>query len=565
MVTLSPSSLLDWLVRNHFLAAARAQALSACADAHGLARELIQRDWLTPFQANQILAGNMEFLVLGPYRLIERLGQGSMGEVFKAWDVKRERHVALKMIHKENLSFPRAMERFRREMETSAQLDHPNIVVARDADELVGRPYMVMDFVEGTDLSRLVKHGGPLAIHLACAIGRQVALGLQHAYERGVVHRDIKPGNLLLMRPTEMNPALVKILDFGLARFDDERGNAGRLTQDGAVIGTVDYIAPEQAVSAKIADTRSDIYSLGCTLYFLLTGRPAFPGASVVDKIAARRIGTFPSLRDLRPEAPPALDRVLAKMAAREPADRFQTPVEVAHALEPFTVPLATPVQVVLEPIAVPSAPPFFNLDGADTPLDLGVGEPFAFESLNQAGAPCSRAGVRRATQSARRGRARKRRVSRRRPSLWIWLGAGAALMTLLVVIAFVINSNWGDNTDSQASAASLSVHTSEKQATFNLAENKLRKTLIVQIERFNVKGPVSISVDGLPDGIRAEGKPIAEDRDRGEIHITVSFGTPTLEATVWIVATAGALSDRTPLQLKVVGQDLDAKKKRAS
>src|SRR5258708_5622980 len=194
-----------------------------------------------------------------------------------------------------------------------------------------------MEDVDGIDLARLVQQSGPLPAPQACEYIRQAAVGLQHAHDKGLVHRDIKPGNLIVCRPSVDDPPIIKILDFGLARFESESDHSGRLTQLGKVVGTVDYVAPEQAQNARTADIRADIYSLGCTLFYLLTGTAPFRGNDAVERISARVLGDAPAVCKTRPEVSPALESVLGKMMARNPAERYQTPGEVAKALEPHT------------------------------------------------------------------------------------------------------------------------------------------------------------------------------------------------------------------------------------
>jgi serine/threonine-protein kinase len=321
---------------------------------------LVRRQWLTPFQANQLLLGKGEELVIGPYRLLERLGEGAMGRVFKARHTRMERVVALKVINEERLTSSTAVERFQREVKAVAQLHHPNIVMAYDYGHDHGRQYYAMEYVTGRNLAQLVTERGPLPIRDACEYVRQTALGLQHAHERGLVHRDIKPHNLMVIEvsrggangenthaaestthhsplTTHHSPLTthqIKILDFGLARFASETPSAGHLTQLGRIVGTVDYISPEQAGDPRTADIRSDIYSLGCCLYYLLTGRPPFEGADAVARIAARALSDAPLLRSVRPDAPQALEQVLANMLQRDPKRRYSTPAEVAAALD---------------------------------------------------------------------------------------------------------------------------------------------------------------------------------------------------------------------------------------
>lgn len=339
----TPVALISWLTENLFLTPAQGEELrrQAFSDMPSLVRELVKRNWLTPYQANQVLQGRGDHLILGPYHLLERLGEGSMGQVFKGQQVSLGRMVALKIIHQQNVANYKAIERFKREARTAASLAHPNIVAAYDANEIGGRHFLAMEYIEGTDLAKIVKKSGPLPVWQACEYVRQAALGLQHAFEQAVVHRDIKPGNLLVTRPTAGGTPQVKILDFGLARFESEYTASGRLTQAGTLLGTVDYMAPEQIENPQATDVRADIFSLGCTLFFLLTGRPPYGGDTVVEKVSLRLIGPPPSVRALRPEVPPDLDDVLFKMLAKDTVWRYQTPNEVVAALQPFLNPLA--------------------------------------------------------------------------------------------------------------------------------------------------------------------------------------------------------------------------------
>ena len=295
-----------------------------------LAAELIRRDWLTPYQVNKLLQDRGRDLLLGSYVLLERLGAGGMGEVFKARNWKLGHVVALKLIRQERLDNPDALRRFQREIRAAAQLDHPNIVRAFDADEVNGTHLLVMEYVHGIDLAKLVKQGGPLAVDKACDYARQAALGLQHAYERGLVHRDIKPHNLLLTPQ-----GVVKILDMGLARLErraDDEASA-TMTREGAVMGTLDYISPEQAMDSHDVDIRADLYSLGCTLYFLLTGKVPFPGGEALQKLLKHRLDEPVPVEQLRLDVPPGVAAVLRKLMAKRPEDRYQTPAEAAAAL----------------------------------------------------------------------------------------------------------------------------------------------------------------------------------------------------------------------------------------
>jgi hypothetical protein len=273
------------------------------------------------------------------YRVLEALGAGGMGVVFKVEHRLMERVVALKVISRSLTDRPELVARFRQEVKAAARLSHPNIVTAHDADQAGDVHFLVMEFVEGESLDRLVEEQGPLPVEQACDYVRQAALGLQHAFERGMVHRDIKPHNLMLTSEGQ-----VKILDFGLARFASESRPAGGLTEAGQVVGTPDYMAPEQALDARRADVRADVYSLGCTLYHLLTGRLPFPEGTAFQKLLAHQQQTPTPVRDFRGDVPPDLLRVLDRMLAKDPAQRYQTPGEVARALAAFAVAEAMPV-----------------------------------------------------------------------------------------------------------------------------------------------------------------------------------------------------------------------------
>ncbi len=272
------------------------------------------------------------------YRPLRQLGQGGMGEVWLAEHKLMGRTVAVKVIRPEVLNRAGAAERFRREVQSAARLHHPNIVTAFDADQTGDAPLLAMEYVEGTNVADEVRRRGPLPVAEACALIRQTALGLQHAHDRGLVHRDLKPHNL--MRTAD---GTVKILDFGLAVLHEAGPGQGNLTGANVVVGTPDYIAPEQAEDSRAADRRSDIYSLGCTLYHLLTGRVPFPEESVLKKLDAHRTRQPEPVRKVRPDVPEELARVVARMMARRPADRFASAAEVARALEPFTKPAAPP------------------------------------------------------------------------------------------------------------------------------------------------------------------------------------------------------------------------------
>jgi serine/threonine protein kinase len=263
---ITTTSLLSRLRDRSILASWQVDELNRIDDPQALGRQLLKRGWLTQFQVHQVLAGKCDSLVVGPYVLQDRLGAGGMGQVFKAWHLYMARTVAVKIIRKERAREISAIARFRREMQAVAQLSHPNIVTAFDADEVHGVLYLAMEYVDGTTLSGLVRQQGPLAIVEACDLIRQAALGLQHAESCGLVHRDIKPSNMLVTQPRSDGRRELKILDLGLVRLDESSDDGdGTLTRPGMVIGTPDFISPEQASDPRRADIRSDLYSLGCT------------------------------------------------------------------------------------------------------------------------------------------------------------------------------------------------------------------------------------------------------------------------------------------------------------
>jgi tRNA A-37 threonylcarbamoyl transferase component Bud32 len=264
------------------------------------------------------------------FQIVRELGRGGMGVVYQARHRLMKRLVAIKVLNARLIDNPASLARFHQEVEAAAQLSHPNIVAAHDAEQAGELHLLVMEYVEGQSLAQVLERKGPLPILHACKFAWQAAKGLQHAHDKKMVHRDIKPQNLMLTPQ-----GVVKILDFGLARLA-ERPREGALTMESVTMGTPEYIAPEQATDARQADIRSDIYSLGCTLYALLTGRPPFQGETAMQTILAH-IGASPRpLQELRPDVPAELAAVVAKMMAKEPADRYQTPAEVMTALAPF-------------------------------------------------------------------------------------------------------------------------------------------------------------------------------------------------------------------------------------
>jgi serine/threonine-protein kinase len=342
------TSFLDALRASGLLDSARLEELARCPEAQDpaptpLARAVLKRGWLTRFQLNAIATGHAKDLTIGPYVLLDRLGEGGMGMVYKARHQTMQRVVALKVIRKEKLANPEAVNRFYKEVMAAAQLHHPNIVLAYDAGQAGNTHYLSMEYVEGVDLARLVRQQGPLPLHQACEYVRQAAMGLQHAYEKGLVHRDIKPHNLLVSRAPDATGNgggaaargdVVKILDMGLARLQGA-GDTG-VTKTGAVIGTPDYLAPEQAMNSKSADIRADLYSLGGTLCFLLTGQPPFKGGELTELLLKHQMEPPATLAERGVKAPEPVQAILDRLLAKRPDDRFRTPAELVEAITPF-------------------------------------------------------------------------------------------------------------------------------------------------------------------------------------------------------------------------------------
>ncbi len=271
------------------------------------------------------------------YSVKARLGMGGMGVVYRAEHRLMQRDVAIKVIHPRLIDRPQAVARFHHEVQAAARLSHEHVVRAYDAEQVDTVHFLVMEYVEGESLDRLIARKGRLPIATACRYARQAALGLEAAHAQGMAHRDIKPQNIMIDATGR-----VKVLDFGLARFvlDQEAEEAPRLTTAHLVLGTPDYMAPEQARESRAADIRSDIYSLGCTLYHMLAGQPPFPAGSVIEKLALHISGRPQAIEELRPGVPEGVADVINRMMARDPAARYPSPAHVAEALEPFTRPL---------------------------------------------------------------------------------------------------------------------------------------------------------------------------------------------------------------------------------
>ena len=297
-----------------------------------VARHLVESGKLTRFQAQRILGGRTEGFILGQYRVLEELGRGGMGQVYKAVHQTMGRFVALKVLAPELTKTEKARSLFQSEVKAAAKLVHPNIVTAFDANHTGDRFFLVMEYVDGPNLSQLVKEQGPLPVEQACEYIRQAAVGLEHAHHMGLIHRDVKPSNLLVQQ-TNAGPQ-VKILDFGLALITAGDVNKPVVGAANTVLGTPDYVSPEQARDQYNVDGRSDLYSLGFTFYYLLTGEVPFPGGSGMDKLV--RHGSEPpvAIQTKRPDVPEPVAAIVHKLLAKNPKWRYQTAGELAAELQ---------------------------------------------------------------------------------------------------------------------------------------------------------------------------------------------------------------------------------------
>jgi serine/threonine protein kinase/WD40 repeat protein len=371
------------------------------------------------------------------YEVVRELGRGGMGVVYLARHRLSGREEVLKVMNREWLAHSESKRRFLREIKAAAMLDHPNVVKMYTAMELGDLMVLVMEYAGPESLADVLKaRGRPLPVAVACYYIQQAALGLQHAFEKQMVHRDIKPQNLMLSRDSHKH--IVKILDFGLAKVLRENQTDAGLTREGMMIGTPTYIAPEQIQHAAQADIRADIYSLGCTLYHLLSGRPPFEEPSHIEMLQAQRSKTAQPLNLVRPEVPAELAVVVRKMLAKDPAKRYQTPIEVAQALAPFIKPRQQDSQSkprddrpVGEGGTKPLVPQHQRIVRAESlePLSRGTEareRPAVSDSLRQTGGASS--------QFPKRAVPRKRRLPARQPvagQKWL-IGIGAATGVLL-------------------------------------------------------------------------------------------------------------------------------------
>lgn len=317
-----------------------AEELAPVAAAHPkatsqeLALKLVEAGLLTLFQVDALRANRGADLQLGNYEVLDKLGAGGMGTVFKARHRRMKRIVALKVLSRQLSKDESFVRRFQREVETLARMSHPNIVMAFDADESPLGHFLVMEFVNGKDLASAVEKQGPFSLADAVSCVLQAARGLEYVHAQGMIHRDVKPANLL-----RDAAGVVKVTDLGLTRLTSGLVSVNsNVTQAGGVLGTVDYMPPEQAIDSTVIDHRADIYSLGCTLYFLLVGRPPYASETMMAALWKHRDAPIPSLLEASPDVPPALDALFRRMLAKLAAARPQTMGEVVHELEALQV-----------------------------------------------------------------------------------------------------------------------------------------------------------------------------------------------------------------------------------
>jgi serine/threonine protein kinase len=305
-------------------------------DARGLADHLVKKGKLSRFQANKLLKGTAKGFILGHYQIVAPLGKGGMGTVYMARDQGSGRLVALKVLAPERArAEERTLERFKREMELCRRVAHPHIAMTFDVGLIEAKEvyYIAMEYIPGRSLYRIVTDEGPMNVPRVAHLGLEVAAGLEHAHKQGLIHRDLKPSNIVV---TPHDHA--KILDFGLALVAGEKGAAEIIGGQGYIVGSMDYISPEQTQDASKVDARADVYGLGCTLFFALTGQPPFPGGTSTEKIHKHRNEVPPQLSALRPDVPMDFADIVHRMMAKDPGLRLPTARAVVEALRPWAL-----------------------------------------------------------------------------------------------------------------------------------------------------------------------------------------------------------------------------------
>ena len=449
------------------------------ASVEELTQSITQNGMLTSFQLERIARGDGASLKLDHYVIKERIGAGGMGEVFLAEHQQMERHVAIKILSAELGTNAELVQRFRREVKAAARLIHPNIVTAFDANECDGTQYLVMEWVQGDDLATVVNQDGPMSLHDALDVIEQTATGLMYAHERGVIHRDIKPSNLLL--DLEGN---IKILDMGLARLESP-GNPSHhpptdgLTATGMVMGTLDYMAPEQALDTRLADARSDIYSLGCTLFFVLTQRPLFREDTLTKKLLALQDKEPPSLRECRDDVTPGIEALYRKMVAKDPASRFQSMGELLESIAAMAPESASCVAFPSDDPAMKDGSATGDVHSFDLESDRDTTPETSVSSLNavplsveanatsplvlQSQATTSESSVvptRGLVDAHLDARSISDHDSGSRRNALVWLGVGTGAVLVVACIAFAMLSQRGGTTGDTSVSPALPAET---------------------------------------------------------------------------------------------------------
>jgi serine/threonine-protein kinase len=405
---------------------------------------------------------------IGKYDVVQHIATGGMGAVYKARDLDLDRDVALKVLPPDMAANPTALERFRREARNAAKLRHENIITIYEFGEHQGTWFLALEYVQGIDLYEYIRRKGTLDPEEARRIIIQAALALQHAYQRGIVHRDIKPSNFLVTRKNER--LVIKMTDLGLSR--EAQSDEHRVTRSGTTVGTVDYMAPEQARDSSKADTRSDIYSLGCTFYHMLAGRPPFNEGGLTERLYKHVQDEPPDIRSFNPRVSEALLAVIGRMLAKQPADRYQTPAELVKDL--------LDVQAIASPVSdrdVLAGLAFGNDDSeceeTERPVQVRQSSP-ASRSMP----PTQRPPLR--DETVEENVIKTKAMQIHGMPLWVIVAAAGALVLLILLAAILVLRRSGVFSEMHAPITSISVATADRSLLcpgIPLLYNRLRVT----------------------------------------------------------------------------------------